>query len=133
MRALWNVALFAEKREVQANHIDVRIIHKKEEKVILIEMSCPWIDYHVVNAEEKTGKYGPLRLELKKQYPGYKITQYNIIMDAYALGGYLEEKRESVQSLVGERSKIVLKEIQKAMLTNTLNIVRSMKILDHEQ
>ena len=100
------MSLFAEKTEVRANRIDVRIINKKEEKVILIEMSCPWIDNRVVKAEEKTTKYGPLRLELKKQYPGYKITQHNIIIDVF--GGYSEEVRESVQSLDGERSKIVL-------------------------
>ena len=75
-----DVLLFDEKAEVWANRIDVRIIDKKEEKVILIEMRCPWIKNHEVKAEEKTRKNGPLQLELKKQYPGYKITQYNIIL-----------------------------------------------------
>ena len=131
VRALWDVLPFAEKTEVRANCIDVRIIDKNEEKVILIEMSCPWIDNLVVKADEKTRKYGPLRLELKKQYQGYKIIQHNIIMDV--LGGYSKEIRDSVQSLIGDRSKIVLKEMQKAMLTNTLNIARSMKILYYEQ
>ena len=93
---MWDVPLFAEKTEVQVNRIDVRMIDKKEEKVILMEMSCPWIDNRIVKAEEKTRKYGFLRLELKKQHPGYKITQYNIIMDV--LGGYSEEVRESIQS-----------------------------------
>ena len=74
VRALWDVPLFAEKIEVRANRIDVRIIDKKQEKVILMEVSCPSIDNRVFKAEEKTRKYGPLRLELKKQYPGYKIT-----------------------------------------------------------
>ena len=59
----------------------MRIIDKKEEKVILIEMSCPWVNNRVVKVEEKTRKYGRLRLELKKQYPGYKIIQHKIIMD----------------------------------------------------
>ena len=94
-------------------------------------MSCPWIDNRVVKAEEKTRKYGPLRLELKKQYPGYKTTQYNIIIDV--LGGYSEEVRDSVQSLVGEISKIVPKKMQKAMVTNALNIARSLKSLVYEQ
>ena len=39
VRALWDVPLFAEKTEVRANRIEVRIIDKKEEKVIVIEMS----------------------------------------------------------------------------------------------
>ena len=94
-------------------------------------MSCPWINNRARKTDEKTRKYGPLRLELKKKYPGYKLTQHNIIMDV--LGGYSEEVRKSVQSLVGERSKLVLKKMQKAMLTSTLNIARSMKILDQGQ
>ena len=48
MRALWDVPLFAEKTELRANPIDERIIGKKEEKVVLIEISCRWIDNRVV-------------------------------------------------------------------------------------
>ena len=33
------------------------------------------------NYEEKMVKYGPLRFELKKQYPGYDVEQCNIIID----------------------------------------------------
>ena len=55
VRALLEVPLFAEKTEVRANRIDVRIIDKKEEKVIRIEMSCPWIDNRVVKATRKQG------------------------------------------------------------------------------
>jgi len=130
VRALWDVPLFADTTQVRANRIDVQFIDKTERKVILIEMSCPWISNRAVKAEEKTRKYGPLRLELKRQYPGYQLTQHNIIMDV--LGGYSEDVRKSIQSLVGERSQLVLKKMQKAMLTSTLNIARSMKILDHE-
>ena len=72
----------------------MQIIDKKEQKVILIEMSCPWGDNRVVQAEEKTRKYGPLQLELKKRYTGYKIIQNEIIMEV--LGGYSEEVRDSV-------------------------------------
>ena len=56
VRALWDVPVFAEKTEVRENRIDVRIIDKKEEKVILIEMSCPWIDNRVVKPDGKTRK-----------------------------------------------------------------------------
>ena len=37
--ALRDVPLFAENTEVRANRIEVRIIDKKEEKVIVLEMS----------------------------------------------------------------------------------------------
>ena len=34
-------------------------------------------------------KYAPHRLELKRQYPGFNIVQYNIIIDV--LGGYSKD------------------------------------------
>ena len=70
MRALWDVPLFAEKTELRANRIDERIIDKKEEKIVLIEISCPRIDNRVVNTEEKTRKYGPcIAIEVKETVP----------------------------------------------------------------
>ena len=51
-----------------------------------------------VRAEEKTRKCGPLRWELKMQYPGYKVTQHNIIMDV--LGGYSKDVVKSIKRLV---------------------------------
>ena len=49
-------------------------------------MSCPWMEHREKKSEEKTVKYGPLRFELKKQYPGYEVEQCNIIFDV--LGGW---------------------------------------------
>ena len=89
-------------------------------------MSCPWIENREMKTEEKTRKYGPLRWELKLQYPGYKVKQHNIIMDV--LGGYSKDVEESVRCLVGQRSNCVLKQMQKAMLSCSLNISRNFKI-----
>ncbi|PFX28623.1 hypothetical protein AWC38_SpisGene6662 [Stylophora pistillata] len=47
-------------------------------------MSCPWVNNRTGKDEEKTTKYGPLCWELRQQFPGYKVKQYNIIMDALA-------------------------------------------------
>lgn len=127
------MSLFRQKiqKHARENRVDVRVIDKKDEKAFLIEMSCPWIDDGVVKVEEKTRYYGPFRLGLKKQWQGYQITQYNIVMDV--LGGYSEEVREFAQSLVRERSEIVLKNMQEAMLTNILKIATSMKNLNQEE
>ena len=35
--------MFAGSTEVRANRIDVGIVDKKEKKVMLIQMRCPWI------------------------------------------------------------------------------------------
>ena len=84
-KALWDVPLYAEYVEVRNNRIDFTVINKKKKKVVLLELSCPWISNREINCAEKTIKYAPLRYELGRRYPGRKTEQHNIIIDA--LGG----------------------------------------------
>ena len=72
-------------------------------------------------------KYGPLRWELKEKYKGHEVHQYNIIMDV--LGGWSEQTEISVQSLVGRKTTHVLERMQKAVLSATLNIARTFKVV----
>ena len=77
---------------------------------------------------EKTEKYAPLRLALKRQFPGYQVKQFNIVMDV--LGGYSEELESTIRSLVGvKRGKEVLLKMQKVVLSEKLNIARFFKVL----
>ena len=92
-----------------------------------IEISCPWISNREKKSKEKTMKYGPLRWELKEQYKGYEVYQYNIIMDV--LGGWSKETEISVRSLVGRKTTQVLEKMQKAVLSATLNIARTFKVV----
>ena len=54
-----------------------RFVDHKNKKVWAVEMSCPWMEHREKKSEEQTIKYGPLRFELKKQYPGYDVEQCN--------------------------------------------------------
>ena len=74
---------------------------------------------------EKTRKYGPLRYELKQQFKGYKVEQFNIIMDV--LGGYSAHLEENVNRLVGKKSKEGLRNMQKSVISWTLNITRTLQ------
>ena len=74
---------------------------------------------------EKTMKYAPLRWELKQKYPWYNISQYNIIVDV--LGGWSTDVEVAVKELVGSRDKDVLKKMQRACLSATLNIARFLR------
>ena len=65
--------------------MDARIIDKEEKCILVIEMSCPWVDNRLTEDTKKTAKYGPLRWELKQQYLGYVVKQLDVIMDV--LGG----------------------------------------------
>ena len=44
-------------------------------------MSYPWIERRAKKDEEKTLKYGPMMWELKQRYNGYRVKQYNVIID----------------------------------------------------
>ena len=79
--------------------MDARFIDHENKKVLAVEMSCPWTENREKKQEEKTIKYGPLRLELKQQFPGYEIWQYNIIIDV--LGGWSTEVDEAMRKLFG--------------------------------
>ena len=70
---------------------------------------------------------GPLRWELKEQYKRYEVHQYNIIMNV--LGGWSKETEISVQSLGGRKTTRVLEGMKKAVLSATLNIARTFKVV----
>ena len=81
----------------------------------------------IIKTMKKTMKYAPLGWELKQRYPGYEINQYNIILDV--LGGWSKDLDVTVQNLVGSKVKGVLKKMQKACLSGTLNIARTLKVV----
>ena len=125
--AFWDVPVYAEKTEVRANRIDARVVDKQKKKMLLLEMSCPWMANRKQKEEEKTSKYAPLRWEIRQQYPHYKIAQYNIIIDV--LGGVSRKTLDSIKELVGVRADKILLDMQKAVISSTLNIARSFKVL----
>ena len=69
--------------------------------------------------------YGPHRWELKK-YQGYEVKQYNIIIDV--LGGRCRDLEVKLKELVGSKSNGVLHDMQKAVLSGTLNSARTFKV-----
>ena len=127
VEAWWDVPVYADHQEVRANRVDARIVDHANKKVLTLEMSCPWISNREKKSEEKTMKYGPLRWELKQQYRGYEVVQHNIIMDV--LGGWSRETETSIQSLVGRKANQVLEAMQKAVLSSSLNIARTFKVM----
>ena len=90
-----------------------------------IRGSCSWVKNRCQKEAEKIRKYGPLRYELKQQFKGYKVEQFNIIMGV--LGGYSAHLEEDVKRLVGRKSNQVLRNRQKSVISSTLNITRTFK------
>jgi len=102
LQAYWDVPMFAEHQEMRSNRVDARIVNHKSKQVTTLEMSCPWVNNREKKSEERTLKYGPLRWELKRQFPGYKVQQHNIIIDT--LGGCSPEMDTTMHEIVGSRS-----------------------------
>ena len=128
LRAIsWRTPSQPEHLEVRANRVDARFVDRENKEVVLIEVTCPWMDNRKQKEEEKTLKYAPLRLELKRQHPGFKIRQFNIVIDA--LGGYSRSLKEEVKTLMGsDRYRKVLRRMQKAVLSHTLHIAKTFKV-----
>ena len=126
-KAFWDVPVYAESVIVKAKRIDARIVEKERKCVAVIEMSCPWMDNRAIKDTEKTAKYGPLRWELKQQYTGCEVKQFNIIIDVF--GGWSVDIGETMKNLVEQRSRSVLRRMQKLILSHSLNIARAFKVL----
>ena len=126
-KSFWDVPAYEESVMVKANRIDARVVEKDRKRVAVIEMSCPWMDNRAIKDAGKRAKYGPLRWELKQQYPGYEVKQFNIIIDVF--GGWSVDVEETMKDLVGQRSRSVLRRMQKVILSHSLNIARAFKVL----
>ena len=118
--------VYAEKTEIRANRIDARVVNKQK-KVLLLEMSFPWMANRKQKEEEKTSKYASLRWEMRQQYRHYMVAQHDIIIDV--LGGVSRETLDSIKELVGVRVDKILLDVQKEVISSTLNIARSFKVL----
>ena len=119
-QAFWDAPVYADHVEVRVNRIDALMVDNSVKTVILLEMSCPWPNNRKSKSCDKTEKYAPLRLELKRQFQGFQVKQFNIIMDV--LGGYSKDLESTIRTLTGSRSKEVLLKMQKAILSIGLSI-----------
>ena len=122
VQAYWDVPVFVDHQEMRSNRVDALFVNHKSKQVTTLGMSCPWVNNTENKSEEKTFKYGLLRWELKQQFPGYEVQQHIIITDA--LGGWPREMDTTMHEIVGSRSREVLRKMQKALLSGTLNIAR---------
>ena len=99
----------------EAQRIDITIIDKISNEVIVIEMSLSWLENREAKDIEKTTKYSQLRLELTKRHFEYKIIQYNIIIDV--LGGFSRVVEQNIKDLVGDWSEAITLQMRKTILT----------------
>ena len=113
-QAYQDIPVFAVSELVRQNRVDTRFIDHEKKRTLAVEMSCPWTENREKKQKEKTNKYGPLRWELKQQFPGYDIRRYNIIIDV--LGEWSGEVDEAMKKLFGTRGGEILLWMQRAVI-----------------
>ena len=59
-KVYWDELVYAKNTEVRVNTIDVRKINKEDNKVTLLEMSCPWMENREAKDSKMTMRYAPL-------------------------------------------------------------------------
>ena len=93
----------------------------KTKTVWTVEMFRPWIEHREKKSKEKTAKYGPLRFQLKKQYPGYDVEQCNI--NTKVLGGWSSDLELTIRKLFGSKGYDVLRMMRKATISNIYYLI----------
>ena len=107
---------------------DGRVTFKFEKKIVLLEMSVPWIENREVKFTEKEDKYKEIITRLKVENPGYTVEQATFIIDA--LGGYSHSLKRNIAKL-GYKSidvEKIVRRLQKIVLSEATNMIQKFKV-----
>ena len=86
-RAFWDVPVYVEKSEVTANRIDARVADKQKKKVLLLEMSCPWM----TKRRKKSKPLSTHRLDGRCISSTHTIRLHSTTSSLMCLGAYQEK------------------------------------------
>ena len=118
-KAYWDVLVYAKNTEVRVNTIDVRKINKEDNKVRKTEKQGVGEDHEICATSSV------LSSRCRSVDPGVIIS---ITVDV--LGGASMNTAKSIKALMRERpGKKTLRKMKKSVLSHSLNIARSFKIL----
>ena len=108
---------------------DGKLIFKTTRKVMLLEMSVPWIQNRERKFAEKEEKYRELVLSMKTLYADYEIKQVTFIMDC--LGGYSSSCIEALKDIGFSKYEYerILRNMQKVVITESRYIINKFKQL----
>ena len=127
----WDIPEYSGYDDEVEEHVlrpDGKLLLKSEKRILILEMSVPWISNRATKFEEKVNKYVEIVQRLKIDNPGWEVKQLTFIMDT--LGGYSIDLITSLKSLnfsAIDIGKILLK-MQKIVLTEVTSIVKHFKI-----
>ena len=108
---------------------DGKMILKDERKVIILEMSVPWIQNRESKLVEKEQKYRELIPKTKEMYPNYDCVQATFIIDC--LGGYSSSYVDALKQvgLTDRECKQIVRNTQKIVVSEGRSIMNKFKML----
>ena len=126
-QAYWDIPVFAVSEQVKQNRVDARYIDHKKKKVLAVENELPMDGEQRKEARREDHQVWPPPLGTQTAVPGYDIWQYNIIIDV--LGGWSTEIDDAMRELFGVRGGEILRRMQRAVISHTLNIACTLKVM----
>ena len=111
---------------------DAKIYFKNEKKIVVIEMSVPWIENRELKLTEKIGKYKHVIAKLKCENHGFVVQQATIIIDC--LGGFSPSLKSNLKSLNFKTSVInnIIFNMQKVTVSEASAIINKFKYMTSE-
>ena len=108
---------------------DGKLIFKQERKVMILEMSVPWIQNRESKLAEKELKYRELIPKTMEMYPNYTCEQATFIIDC--LGGYSSSYVDALKKvgLTERECKQIIRNTQKIVVTEGRSIMNKFKML----
>ena len=128
---MWDIPEYSGTEEENEERIlrpDGKIIFKRAQKVVLLEMSVPWIENRESKLIEKIEKYKDVLRNLKIDYPGFVVEQATFIIDV--LGGFSSHLKSNIAKIGYDCvtiEKIVTK-LQKIVLSEASYITNKFKM-----
>ena len=128
---LWDIPEYSGEENEDENKMlrpDGKLIFKQEKKIVLLEMSVPWIENRESKIKEKDDKYRDIITKIKVENPGHSVVQATFIIDV--LGGYSAHLKENIAK-VGYKSddiERIMMKMQKIVLSEASYIVNKFKM-----
>jgi hypothetical protein len=132
---LWDIPEYSGYEDEEEGNVlrpDGKIVLKKKQQILVLEMSVPWIDNRGSKQIEKEEKYRSIVQSLKVDNPQHKVQQVTFIVDC--LGGYSKCFKEALKVLDFtdfEIEKMCL-DIQKILISEATSTLNKFKVLTKE-
>ena len=99
-----------------------------EKKIFLVEMTVPWINNRDIKYELKHSKYRDIQVNLKLEFPDFKIDQITLVIDVF--GGHSQHLYNNIRKVIDEKKEAesIIRNMQKTVIKSEANLVRVFKL-----